>query len=448
MPSLSHPKGRNVSLSTAAKPAHPLWERLGIPKPLILGYVGVLLFMIGDGVESNYLTPFLQDHNGMDVQRVGLLVTVYGIVVAVSSWLAAAFSDLWGPKRVMLIGATGWIVFEVIFLAFGVAADNETVIFLAYAARGMGYPLFAFGFLVWIAAVADRARLATAIGWFYVSFTAGLPTLGALIANGSIPVLGPFNTLWLSLGLVVAGSLVALLGLREKTGSRPLVRPGDKAFGTLSLGLKLMATRPKVLCASIIRMLNTAPQYGSFVFFPVLFADRFNFGLSGWLLLTTIIYAANIPFNVIFGMLGDRIGWRNTVRWFGAVFSGVSLLALYYLPAWTGSYPLAVLAGIAFGIALAGFVPLSALTAGLEPGHPGAVMSAYNIGMGASVAVGPLLVALFYDSLGQEGMVWLFAGCYGLAALLTLAFRPSDERTRTGNKTKLEDKNLVSTLSE
>lgn len=146
-------------------------------------------------------------------------------------------------------------------------------------------------------------------------------------------MLGPLNTLWLSLGLVVAGSLVALLGLREKTGSRPLVRSGDKAFGTLSLGLKLMARRPKVLCASVIRMLNTAPQYGSFVFFPVLFADRFNFGLSGWLLLTTIIYAANIPpFNVIFGMLGDRIGWRNTVRWFGAVFSGVSLLALYYLP--------------------------------------------------------------------------------------------------------------------
>ena len=115
-----------MSVSTAAKAAHPLWERLGIPKPLILGYLGVLLFMIGDGVESNYLTPFLQDHNGMDVQRVGLLVTVYGIVVAVSSWLAAAFSDLWGPKRVMLIGATGWIVFEVIFLAFGVAADNET----------------------------------------------------------------------------------------------------------------------------------------------------------------------------------------------------------------------------------------------------------------------------------------------------------------------------------
>ncbi len=70
-------------------------------------------------------------------------------------------------------------------------------------------------------------------------------------------------------------------------------------------------------------------------------------------------------------------------------------------------------------------------------------MSAYNIGMGASVAVGPLLVALLYDSLGQEGMVWLFAGCYGLAALLTLAFRPTDERSRTGNKTRSEEKNLV-----
>lgn len=58
------------------------------------------------------------------------------------------------------------------------------------------------------------------------------------------------------------------------------------------------------------------------------------------------------------------------------------------------------------------------------------------------------LVALFYDSLGKEGMVWLFAGCYGLAALLTLAFRPTDERTRTnGQQDETEEKNLVSTLS-
>lgn len=67
--------------------------------------------------------------------------------------------------------------------------------------------------------------------------------------------------------------------------------------------------------------------------------------------------------------------------------------------------------------------------------------------MGASVAVGPLLVAVFHGSLRQKGMVWLFADCYGLAALLTLAFCPSDERSRTGNKTNVEENRLILTPS-
>lgn len=56
-------------------------------------------------------------------------------------------------------------------------------------------------------------------------------------------------------------------------------------------------------------------------------------------------------------------------------------------------------------------------------------MFAYNIGMAASVAAGPLPLALFYDSLGQEGMVWLFAGSY--AALPRFSPWPSAQTMNT-----------------
>ena len=36
-----------------------LLDRLGIFPPLAWGYFGLLLFMIGDGVESGYLSPYL-----------------------------------------------------------------------------------------------------------------------------------------------------------------------------------------------------------------------------------------------------------------------------------------------------------------------------------------------------------------------------------------------------
>ncbi|MDZ7910472.1 MAG: MFS transporter [Rhodococcus sp. (in: high G+C Gram-positive bacteria)] len=421
----------SMSISGPTAAATNIWDRIGLPRPLLFGYIGLLFFMIGDGVESNYIAPFLRDNNGLDTSRVGLLVGIYGVMVAIASWLSAALSDLWGPRRVMMAGFGIWVVFECIFLTFGVHGQNEAIIFVSYALRGLGYPLFAFGFLVWIAAIADKRRLATAIGWFYVMFTAGLPTLGALFANGAMPIFGQYNTLWLSLGLVVLGGLIALLGVKEPRGRRGLATGDEGGLSVMLVGLKLITTRPRVLAAAVIRMINTAPQYGSFVFFPALFAEQFGFGLSKWLLLTTIIYAANIPFNVVFGMIGDNVGWVRTVRWFGAVGSGVSLLALYYVPLWTGSYGLAIIAGIAFGISLAGFVPLSAITASLVPSNPGAVMSAYNIGMGASVAVGPIIVAVFIDHIGPGGVVWIFVGMYAFAAVLTRIFDHEGHRNRS-----------------
>lgn len=39
-------------------------ERWGIPHPLRWGFVGVLIFMIGDGVEVSYLTDYLQQPDG------------------------------------------------------------------------------------------------------------------------------------------------------------------------------------------------------------------------------------------------------------------------------------------------------------------------------------------------------------------------------------------------
>jgi hypothetical protein len=40
---------------------HPtILERLSVPRQLAWGYVGLLLFMIGDGIEAGYLAPFLR----------------------------------------------------------------------------------------------------------------------------------------------------------------------------------------------------------------------------------------------------------------------------------------------------------------------------------------------------------------------------------------------------
>src|SRR5919112_3775454 len=81
-------------------------DRLGMPGALRWGFVGLLIFMIGDGVESGYLAAFLLDE-GVSQARVGLLFTVYGVAAGVAAWASGALSDLWGPRRVMAVGRGG-----------------------------------------------------------------------------------------------------------------------------------------------------------------------------------------------------------------------------------------------------------------------------------------------------------------------------------------------------
>ncbi len=65
----------------------PLLERLGIYTPLAWGYLGLLLFMIGDGVESGYLSPYLSGR-GISQSTVAMVFTIYGVTAAVSAWLS------------------------------------------------------------------------------------------------------------------------------------------------------------------------------------------------------------------------------------------------------------------------------------------------------------------------------------------------------------------------
>jgi polyol permease family len=395
-------------------------DRIGIYPPLVWGYVGLLLFMIGDGVESGFLSPYLVER-GWSQERVAMVFTAYGLTAALAAWLSGALSDLWGPRRVMAAGLAIWVVFEVAFLLFGVAPNRFPLILVFYALRGFGYPLFAFGFLVWITAVTPARRLGTAVGWFWFGFTGGLPTLGSLFASYTVPRVGPYITLWLSLGLVVAGGVVALAGVREPIGRRRLVAEDENPIATLLAGVTIAWREPKIAIGCIVRVINTAPEFGFLVFLPIFFTETVGFSLPQWLRLLSLIFLSNIIWNLLFGVIGDRFGWRRTVALCGGLGSAISTLLLYYTPHLFGaSFPLAALAGILYGATLAGYVPLSALMPSLTPAHRGAAMSMLNLGAGASVWVGPALVALFLPRIEVVGVMWLFAILYLISGILAL----------------------------
>jgi polyol permease family len=378
-------------------------------------------------VESGFLSAFLTD-KGVSASAVAMVFTVYGLTATFASWLSGALSDLWGPRRVMFIGLAVWLVFHVAFLLLGVAPSNYPLILLFYGMRGFGYPLFAYGFLVWITVATPAHNLGTSLGWFWFAFAAGFPTLGSLIASYLIPLMGPYQTLWWALAFAAAAGL-ALSGVREPMGARRLAPACENPVRTLLSSATIAWEIPKIGIGGIVRTINTAAQLGFLVFLPVYCTTTVGFTLTQWLRLLTMLSVTNVIFNLLFGIIGDKFGWRRTVALFGGAGCAITTLMFYYsMQGHPANYPLAVIAGMFYGATLSAYTPLGAIMAALAPGRKGAAMSILNLGAGASAWVGPAVVGIFLPSVGVGGVMWIFAVLYAISAVLTMFMKVAEDR--------------------
>ena len=410
-------------------------RRIGIPPALFWGFVGVLLFMVGDGVELGYLELYMK-HGGFAGNQVATLLSIYGISVAIASWLSGALSERFSPHRVMTLGFLIWIVFEIPFLVFGLGDGNYPIMLVSYFLRGFGYPLFAYGFLVWISAATPDDQLGTAVGWFWFAFTGGLPTLAGIFAGAVIPMIGQYYTFWASLVMIIPGGLIALVGVREQTGRQPIAGEAENPIRDLFRGVTILWRDFRTGVGGVVRVINTTPEFGFFVFLPGFFTGMIGFSLQQWLLLQSTIYGTNIIFNLIFGVVGDRIGWRRTVTYFGGIGCAIATLALYYIPLWTGNYYLSLFAGMLYGALLAGFVPLSALMPSMVSDEDtGSSMAILNLGAGLATFVGPAIVRVFRPSINIVGVIWVFTILYVLSAILSFIFlRDANDPAETISK--------------
>jgi polyol permease family len=398
-------------------------DKVGIPKHLAWGYLGIMIFMMGDGLEGAWLSPYLLGR-GLTIQESASLFTVYGITIAISSWFSGVLAEGFGPKRTMLIGVLLYILGTIGFVGFGVPHLQYPVMLATYALRGFGYPLFAYSFLVWITYRSPQQKLGTAVGWFWFVFTGGLNVFGAYYSSWAIQHLGDnqdgryLNTLWSSILWVTIGAFFALVLNRDKFKTDAVAGKVSKSE-ELAKGLTIMKEQPKVLMGGIVRIINTAAQFAFPVFLPTYMASH-GFSTTEWLQIWGTIFTANIAFNLIFGFVGDGFGWKNTVMWFGGVGCALTTVLFYYSPVlFHGSFWMVMFCGVLWGALLAGYVPLSALVPSLVKKDKGAAMAVLNLGAGLSVFVGPAIVGIFIGSVGNTGVVWILAGLYLVSAILT-----------------------------
>ena len=393
-----------------------LTNKIGIPPSLLPAYLGILLFMMGDGMEQGWLSPYLIER-GMTIQQTATLFTAYGVTIAVSSWFSGVMAESFTPKKTMLMGMLIYLAGTAGFIGIGMETLDFPAMLITYALRGFGYPLFAYSFLVWISYVTPPAMLGRAVGWFWFVFTGGLNVLGAFYSSWAIRELGHIPALWSAVFWVLLGGVFALI--LNKAPFRANKQAQQNKWSELVKGLTIVRTEPKVALGGIVRVINTTAQFAFPVFLPTYMAAH-GFSTTEWLYIWGTIFTSNIAFNLIFGFVGDRFGWRQTITWFGGVGCGLTTLLLYYIPQYTdGNYWLVMLAGIAWGACLAGYVPLSALVPSLVRKDKGAAMAILNLGAGLAVFVGPAIVAIFIGSAGAEGVVWILAALYFISAILT-----------------------------
>lgn len=400
---------------------------MGMPVSLFWGYIAIALFMTGDGLEQNFLSKFIVSLDFPE-KKVGLIFAAYGLTAAISSWLSGILAETFGAKKIMMVGAVMWVVLHTGFMLFGIIPHNYAMMLLFYGLRGFSYPLFFYAFFYWVVKESPDNQLASAVGWIWSMFTIGFGIFGYFLPLYTIHYLGEENTLWLSIGWVIAGALIAFFFLKAPMARDKKVLTFTEKVANMGTDLLLVFHNRDLAIALVIRAICNFSLFGIIVFLmPIFYTSPHggHFTDEQWRIISVCIYPLQPFTNVLWGIIGDRIGWLKQMRWAGFVGCGTATILLYYIPILSpGNMLLCILGILFYAITITAFVPMGAIFPMLTPNHKGAAISIQNLGGGLSNFGGPALVSLLlFIGLGYQSIFVFFGLLYYIAAIMTYFIR-------------------------
>jgi polyol permease family len=395
---------------------------LGMPVALLGGYIAIVFCMTGDGIEQAFLSKYVVNL-GFTAGDSALLFTVYGATAALASWLSGVLADVFTPRRIMLVGVAWWLVFHVLFLWLGLGHLNLPLMLLFYGIRGVAYPLFFYGFFVWVVQRSRPHELASAIGWTWSMFTIGYGIVGSYLPSFTIQWIGYMGTLWMSMAWVFVGGLLIYFftGGISSTPNASIAQ-GESKFGEIAKCVTLIFNNRNIALALITRIICNLSLFGFPVIMPLLYTSpRVGFSVPEWARIWGMFFLVQPITNVLWGLIGDRIGWMRQMRWVGFCGCGTASLLFYWIPIhFPHNMFAASIAALLFAFTVTSFVPMGAIFPMMEPKHKGAAVSVQNLGGGLANFGGPMLAALILPLWGFKGVVIVYGALYYTAAVLTL----------------------------
>ncbi|MGL4725978.1 MAG: MFS transporter [Scandinavium sp.] len=403
-----------------------------MPVKLFWGYIAIAIFMTGDGVELAFLSKYIIDI-GFDVSQSAMVFTVYAVTAAIASWLSGGISEIYGPKKIMALGVIWWAVFHVLFIQFGLVSKSYPLILLFYGLRGFAYPLFFYAFYVLVVQRTPSHRLASATGWIWSMFTIGYGIVASFLSSVTIPWIGFIATLWMSLVWVIVGGLVALLTLKERPSQNKAAIPMVEKLLEISRGVTLIFQDRSMFLALVIRILCNLALFGFPIFMPLHYtSEGVGFTSEQWIRIWGIFFLVQPVTNVLWGIIGDRIGWLFQMRWVGFFGCTATTLLFYFMPlCFPANLGVAIFFALLLALTLTSFVPMGAIFPTLAPEHKGAAISVQNLGGGIGNFIGPAVAALLFSaSFDSKTVVICYSALYFLGGVLTWFIRDPQQNLK------------------
>lgn len=396
--------------------------RIGIPASLFYGYIGLVFFMLGAGIETSWFSAFLVS-SGYEIQLVSVIFSLYGLFVAIFSWLTSFFVNIFSVRKVMIAGLIIYLVSAGILIA-GIYFELLPVIALAYTLRGASYPLFAYAFLIWITLRSEFKNLGKATSWFWFSFNLGLTIISPLLASLLLKFSNSINILAVGMGMALLGSFFALKVNRDHL---PAFNNNKSILYEMQEGIMILCEYPRLAIGLVVKAINNIGQFGFVIMMPIFLVNH-GYSLSQWGIIWATTYVVNSFAGILFGNLGDYYGWRKIVCYFSGTLTALSCFLIgsvvFYFP---GNFFLLMLAFIVFSFGIAAFGPLSALIPAMALEKKTTALSVLNLGSGLSNFLGPVLVTVLFQKFDGFFVLAVFAVLYLLASILAVFLKTPEE---------------------
>ena len=342
------------------------------------------------------IVPLYARGFGVSTAQIGVINAAFYFMAGLLSLPSGALSDLFGRKRLAVIGAV--ILCAGMFLLY----FSKSYLQFAglYLIMGAGTAAFGTTMMSWVAEISPLTHLGRAYGWYTTALFCGLgmgPAAGGAIGKwlGFLPV-------FLIGGAVVAVNLWATGRFLPAT-PRPSRTREDRGRWGADMG-KVLANWP--LVGSWAATFGACIIAGTFYSFLPLHADIRGLDVKQIGIVFLVQSVTNAVSRIPFGAFSDRVGHRKYQALAGIVLISVSIAA--FGPART--YFHFLLAGFGLGVSMAvAFTSIGALIAEtVEPRFRGLAMGGYNACihfglMAGSIGMGPLIEAIGFT----RGFLWV-----------------------------------------